>query len=79
MTQIELKSSPVWGGKAKVKVCDGSGAFCTDIGTEMYLGRKMTHCLIRCERCNARTQAYLTRRGVFNAWNRRADNERNGM
>jgi hypothetical protein len=52
-------------------VCDGSGTFYTDIGTEMYLGRKMTHCLIRCERCNVKTKAYLTRRGVFNAWNRR--------
>ena len=73
--RTELKPCPFCGGKAKVKVCDGSGTYYTDIGTDVYYGRKMTHCLIRCERCRVRTQAYLTRRGVFNAWNRRADNE----
>lgn len=76
-TEREIKPCPFCGGKAKVKVCDGSGAFCTDIGTEMYFGRKMTHCLICCERCRVRTQAYLTRRGVFNAWNRRANDGTN--
>lgn len=67
----ELKPCPFCGGKGKVKVCDGGGSFYTDIGTEKYYGREMTHCLIRCERCGIRTKAYLTRRGVFNAWNRR--------
>ena len=75
MKETELKPCPFCGGKAKVKVCDGSGAYYTDIGTEMFCGRKMTHCLVQCERCRIRTQSYLTRRGVFNAWNRRADNE----
>jgi hypothetical protein len=74
MENRELKLCPFCNGKAKVKVCDGAGCFYTDIGTEMYLGRKMTHCLIRCEKCGVKTKAYLTRRGVFNAWNRRADN-----
>lgn len=69
----ELKPCPFCNGKAKVKVCDGAGCFYTDIGTEMYLGRKMSHCLIRCERCGIKTKAYLTRRGVFNAWNRRSN------
>lgn len=73
MENRELKPCPFCDGKAKVKVCDGAGCFYTDIGTEMYLGRKMTHCLIRCEKCGVKTKAYLTRRGVFNAWNRRSD------
>jgi hypothetical protein len=68
----ELKSCPFCGGKAKVKVCDGGGEYCTDIGTDVFRGRKMSHCLIRCERCGVKTKAYLTRRGVFNAWDRRA-------
>ena len=68
----ELKHCPFCGGNAKVKVCDGSGSYCADIGTEIVQGRKMTHCLVRCEKCHARTQAYLTRRGLFKAWNRRA-------
>lgn len=71
----ELKPCPFCGGKAKVYVCDGSGHYYAEIGTEKFYGRKMTHCLIHCDRCRVRTQAYLTRRGVFNAWNRRADDE----
>ena len=75
MENRELKPCPFCDGKANVKVCDGAGCFYTDIGAEMYLGRKMTHCLIRCEKCGVKTKAYLTRRGVFNAWNRRANDE----
>lgn len=71
---MELKPCPFCGGLPKVKVCDGSGSFFSDIGTEVFYGRKMTHCLIICDRCRIRTGAYLTRRGVFNAWNRRIDN-----
>lgn len=70
----ELKPCPFCGGKAKVKVCDGSGTFYTDIGTDVMFGRKMTHCLIKCEKCGVKTKAYLTRRGVFNAWDRRKNN-----
>jgi hypothetical protein len=69
----KLKSCPFCGGKAKVKVCDGSGTFYADIGTEVLFGRKMSHCLIKCERCDIKTKAYLTRRGVFNAWQRRTE------
>jgi hypothetical protein len=71
----ELKPCPFCGGEAKVKVCDGSGTYYADIGTVVLHGRTMTHCLILCEKCRVRTQAYLTRRGVFNAWNRRVENE----
>ena len=74
MKQNELKPCPFCGGVGKVKVCDGSGAFYADIGTEVIFGRKMTHCIVRCERCGVKTKAYLTRRGVFIAWNRRVDN-----
>ena len=70
----ELKHCPFCGSEAEVKVCDGSGAFYSNIGTVLYQGRRMTHCLICCKKCGVKTKAYLTRRGVFNAWNRRADN-----
>jgi hypothetical protein len=69
----KLKPCPFCGGEAKVKVCDGSGTFYADIGTEVLFGRKMSHCLIKCERCDIKTKAYLTRRGVFNAWQRRTE------
>jgi hypothetical protein len=72
----ELKSCPFCGGKAKVLVCDGSGHICADVGVEVHRGRKMTHCLIKCTVCRIRTDAYLTRRGAFSAWNRRADVEK---
>ncbi len=65
-----LKSCPFCGGKAKV--CDTTGTKYTDIGEEMYLSHRMTHYIIRCEKCGARTQVYATRRGVFNDWQRRA-------
>lgn len=70
----ELKPCPFCGGVGKEKVCDGIGSYYADIGTEVFHGRKMTCYLIKCNRCGIRTKAYLTRRGVFNAWNRRADN-----
>ena len=66
-----LKPCPFCGGKAQVKVCDGSGNFCADVGTVVLFGRQMSHCLIKCQRCGVKTKAYLTRRGVFNAWQRR--------
>ena len=69
----ELKPCPFCGGVPKVKVCDGSGSYTADIGTEVYFGRKMTHRLIMCSKCRVRTQAYLTERGVFNSWNRRTN------
>ena len=69
----ELKPCPFCGGEPVVKVCDGSGSYFANIGTDVFYGRKMSHCLITCKRCRIRTIAYLTRKGVFNAWNRRAE------
>ena len=74
MENRELKPCPFCGGEAEVKVCDGAGHYYTNVGTEMFYGRQMTCCLIRCNKCGVKTKAYLTRRGVFNAWNRRAEN-----
>ena len=68
-----LKPCPFCGGKAKLKVCDATGTRYTDDGVEMYMGRQMTHCIIRCERCGARTQIYMKRKNVFNAWQRRSE------
>lgn len=73
----KLKPCPFCGGAAIVNVCDGSGTYHNDIGTEVCFGRKMTHCLVMCKRCGVRTKAYLTRRGVFNSWNRRTNDGEN--
>lgn len=70
----ELKPCPFCGGKAKVFSCDGAGAFYTNAGEAQIWGRKMNHKLIRCKNCGIKTKAYLTDKGVFNAWNRRVDN-----
>ena len=67
----ELKNCPFCNGKAKVMVCDGSGSFYADIGTERFMGCEMSHFLILCEKCGIKTKAYLTRRDVYNAWQRR--------
>ena len=71
----ELRPCPFCGGEAEVRVCDGSGRYVATVGTKQMWGREMTHCIITCKKCRARTQPYLTRRGVFNSWNRRANDE----
>lgn len=71
----ELEPCKYCGGKAKVWACDGSGAYYTDIGREIYYGRKMTHKLIMCDRCGIRTKPYLTDRGLWNAWHRKPKTE----
>lgn len=75
MKEIELKPCPFCGGEPQIMVSDGSGNFYSNIGTVLFMGRRMTHKIIRCKKCRIKTQPYLTDRGVFNAWNRRADNE----
>lgn len=73
---LELKLCPFCGGKPVLKVCDGSGSFFTDVGTSVCFGRQMTHKLYVCSKCRIRTQPYLTDKGVWNAWNRRANDDK---
>lgn len=70
----ELKPCPFCGGEPKLMVCDGSGSYYANIGTAAFFGREMTYKLIRCQKCGIRTKAYLTEKGLFKAWNRRAGN-----
>ena len=69
----ELKPCPFCGCKAIVFSCDGSGSFYSHLGQGQLFGRKLDHKLIRCQKCGVRTKAYKTGRGLFNAWNRRAE------
>ena len=34
--------------------------------------KPLTHKMIYCRKCGVHTKAFLTDRGLFNAWNRRA-------
>lgn len=69
----ELKPCPFCAGKAQVLACDASGVYFSSLGTPVLRGRKLTHRLVRCTKCGVRTKAYLTVRGLWNAWNRRAE------
>ena len=70
---MELKPCPFCGCEAEINACDGAGLFHGKVGMASIGGRPMTHKLIICKKCGVRTKAYLTDRGVFNAWNRRAN------
>ena len=72
----ELKNCPFCGGKAQLMACDGGGKYTTpDLRKGIIVrGLPMTHRLIRCLKCGARTKVYATVKGAFNSWNRRYDN-----
>lgn len=68
----KLKNCPFCGAKPTICACDGSGRYWTkDLTAEKSWGRKMTYCKMICFKYGCETKAYLTRRGLFNAWNRR--------
>lgn len=73
MKSDELKLCPFCGGKAKLMACDGTGEYFANVGTTKLKGRELDHLLIRCEKCGIRTKAYSTEKGVFKAWNKRAE------
>ena len=76
MATEKLKPCPFCGGKPLVMNCDGSGTFYSSLSdsekTNFMYGRKMSHFLIKCQKCNVRTKAYATTKGLFKAWQRRA-------
>lgn len=67
----ELKSCPFCGSIPHMMACNGSGQYMAGIGTVSIGGIKTDHVLIVCN-CGIRTKPYLTKRGAFNMWNRRA-------
>lgn len=68
----ELKPCPFCGKMPTLCVCDGTGHYWTkDLEAETEWGRKMTHCKFICMHCGIETKPFMTRRGVFNSWNRR--------
>lgn len=72
----ELKPCPFCGGEAELRVCDATGCITsTNLEIEISWGKAMSHYMIFCKKCRIRTGAYLTKRGVFTAWNRRTNNE----
>lgn len=72
----DLKSCPFCGGIAQFCATDDGGKYATpDLRKGVMIrGLLMTHRIIRCMKCGARTKVYATDRGAFNAWNRRTNN-----
>lgn len=75
MSESKLKPCPMCGGEAKKWFCDATGRYSSNVKMNAC-GREMTHKYIRCERCGIRTKVYATDKGVFNAWNRRASDDK---
>ena len=71
----KLKPCPFCGAEAIPKSCDSTGAIWSEVGTAVLFGKKLDHYLIQCQKCGIRTKSYKTRKGVFNAWNRRAESD----
>lgn len=71
----KLKPCPFCGGEANMLSCDKTGSY-VSYGIGIYMGREMTHKIVRCEKCGIRTKHYATSKGAFNAWNRRANDDK---
>ena len=71
----KLKPCPFCGSNVKIQFCDRFGRYKGDKQDEIVRGLQMTHNKIECPKCRVSTQPYKTRRGVFNAWNRRAGDD----
>ena len=67
----ELKPCPFCGGQAIMRKTDSLGRYDSDLWTESTGGVKIDHYIIRCVKCGIHTKPYKTKKGVFNAWNRR--------
>ena len=73
--KIELKPCPFCGGEARFYYCDAKGRFASRDSSVAFIGGlPLDHKRIVCEKCGVRTKQYKTDKGVWNAWNRRADN-----
>lgn len=74
---MELKHCPFCGGVAQWRACDAGGKYTTpDLRKGVMIrGLDMTHRVVQCMKCGARTKVYATDKGAFNAWNRRAGHD----
>ena len=71
---MELKPCPFCGEKAFAWFCTFNGKHKAKSGTQKLWGMPTDHYLIECKRCGIRTKVYASKKGAFNAWNRRAGN-----
>ena len=71
----DLKPCPFCGGEPVMLSCDWSGGYYAEIGTKMCYGRELTHRLIMCRKCKAKTHPYITPKHLYNTWNRRVNND----
>lgn len=68
----DLKPCPFCGGGAFAWHCTPDGKY-KACGEQKLHGMTTTHYLIECKYCGIRTKVYASKRGAFNAWNRRAE------
>ena len=59
------------GGEAKHFFCTPNGQHLWNVDNAVICGQKTSHNVIICSKCGIRTKVYATKKGCFNAWNRR--------
>ena len=64
----QIKACPFCGKNAAYAITDEKGVLCSYVTMQK-------HVIIKCNSCGARTKPYLTKKGAFNAWNKRNDPE----